>query len=165
MSPIHPAGTLGFFGLPGHLEMIIILVILLLLFGRRLPEVARSLGDGIREFKKGVQDVTSDASPNQPSQQQGQGNQPAQFTQGTPAQHHPPGQAAGQTAGQASGQGHGQGYQQPAHQQSQAPTQQAAGTQPTSTGSPVQPPAGGDERRVSQDPHPTPATGGGHPSG
>ncbi|MEM0983336.1 MAG: twin-arginine translocase TatA/TatE family subunit [Planctomycetota bacterium] len=66
--------VLGFFGLPGHFEMIIILVVLLLLFGRRLPEVARSLGDGIREFKKGVREVTEDppqqTNYQQPPQQQ-----------------------------------------------------------------------------------------------
>ena len=33
---------------------LIILVILLLLFGRRLPGIARSLGQGITEFKKGL---------------------------------------------------------------------------------------------------------------
>lgn len=32
-------------------------VIALLLFGRRLPEVGRSLGRGISEFKKGLKDV------------------------------------------------------------------------------------------------------------
>ncbi len=32
----------------------------LLLFGKRLPEVARSLGKGISEFKKGLHDVQSE---------------------------------------------------------------------------------------------------------
>ncbi len=32
-------------------------MIALLLFGSRLPQVARSVGDGIREFKKGLKDV------------------------------------------------------------------------------------------------------------
>jgi sec-independent protein translocase protein TatA len=36
-------------------EMIILLVVLLLVFGaRRLPEMGRSLGKGMREFKEGV---------------------------------------------------------------------------------------------------------------
>jgi sec-independent protein translocase protein TatA len=41
----------------GPWEIIIILVVALLLFGRRLPEVGRSLGRGIVEFKKGLRGV------------------------------------------------------------------------------------------------------------
>lgn len=40
-------------GISGH-EMIIFGVIALLLFGKRLPEVARSLGKGVTEFKRGL---------------------------------------------------------------------------------------------------------------
>ncbi|MBI4549515.1 MAG: twin-arginine translocase TatA/TatE family subunit [Candidatus Omnitrophica bacterium] len=40
--------------LPGPLELALILAVLLLLFGaKRIPEMARSFGEGIREFKKG----------------------------------------------------------------------------------------------------------------
>ena len=42
---------------PGPAEMMIILVIGVLLFGKRLPEVGRSLGKGIVEFKKGVRGI------------------------------------------------------------------------------------------------------------
>ena len=42
---------------PGPTEMIIILVIAVLLFGKRLPEVGRSLGKGLVEFKKGVRGI------------------------------------------------------------------------------------------------------------
>ena len=42
---------------PGPMEMLIIAGIALLLFGKRLPEVARSLGKGIVEFKKGVRGI------------------------------------------------------------------------------------------------------------
>lgn len=42
---------------PGPMEMMIILVIAVLLFGKRLPEVGRSLGKGIVEFKRGVSGV------------------------------------------------------------------------------------------------------------
>jgi sec-independent protein translocase protein TatA len=39
----------------GPLELVIILVIVLIIFGaRRIPEVGRSLGSGMREFKDGI---------------------------------------------------------------------------------------------------------------
>ncbi len=44
----------------GTTEVIVILVLALLLFGRRLPEVGRSLGRGIVEFKKGVKGIEDD---------------------------------------------------------------------------------------------------------
>ncbi|MFG0242330.1 MAG: twin-arginine translocase TatA/TatE family subunit [Phycisphaerales bacterium JB054] len=51
--------TLGF-NLPGNSELLIILAIGLLLFGKRLPEVGRSLGKGITEFKRGLKDINDD---------------------------------------------------------------------------------------------------------
>jgi len=41
-------------GMPGGWELWIVLIIILLLFGRRIPQVARSLGQGISQFKKGL---------------------------------------------------------------------------------------------------------------
>ena len=48
--------TLAFW-MPGPWELAIIAIIALILFGRRLPEVGKSLGKGIVEFKKGLKDV------------------------------------------------------------------------------------------------------------
>jgi sec-independent protein translocase protein TatA len=42
---------------PGLPQILIVLVIVLLLFGNRLPAVARSLGRSLIEFKKGVKEV------------------------------------------------------------------------------------------------------------
>ncbi|MEX2286216.1 MAG: twin-arginine translocase TatA/TatE family subunit [Planctomycetaceae bacterium] len=44
----------------GTTELLIVGIIALLLFGKRLPEVARSLGKGITEFKKGVAGIEDD---------------------------------------------------------------------------------------------------------
>ena len=51
--PVFPA----FITLPGGPEWIVLLVLGLLIFGRRLPEVGRSLGRGIVEFKRGIKGI------------------------------------------------------------------------------------------------------------
>jgi len=52
---------MAFFTTGGY-EWIIVLIVALLLFGRRLPEVMRSMGKGIKEFKKGLHDVEDEVS-------------------------------------------------------------------------------------------------------
>jgi sec-independent protein translocase protein TatA len=57
------------FGL-GPMEVMIVGVIAILLFGNRLPEVAKSIGKGFNEFKKGmhgIEDEINSASRNSPS--------------------------------------------------------------------------------------------------
>ncbi|PYO36017.1 MAG: twin-arginine translocase TatA/TatE family subunit [Candidatus Rokuibacteriota bacterium] len=50
------------FGL-GYQELLLILVIVLILFGaQRLPDLARSLGSSVKEFKKGINEVKDDTS-------------------------------------------------------------------------------------------------------
>jgi sec-independent protein translocase protein TatA len=62
--------TLAFgIGPLGPWEILIILVIALLIFGKRLPEVGKSMGKGIVEFKKGLQgieDEVEDATRDKP---------------------------------------------------------------------------------------------------
>lgn len=52
--------TLAFIQNFGVMEWAIIAVIALLIFGRRLPEVGKSLGKGIVEFKKGLKGIEDD---------------------------------------------------------------------------------------------------------
>lgn len=49
------------FGPIGWPEIIIILIVALLLFGaKRLPEIGKSMGKAIKEFKKSFKDVTDE---------------------------------------------------------------------------------------------------------
>jgi sec-independent protein translocase protein TatA len=53
--------TLGFFQNMGGGSMILIVLVILLLFGaKRIPELARGLGRGIREFKDATKDIQND---------------------------------------------------------------------------------------------------------
>jgi sec-independent protein translocase protein TatA len=61
----------------GPMEMMVVMGIAVLLFGKRLPEVGRSLGKGIVEFKKGLQGVGDEFDLTSPS--------PGASVSGTPA--------------------------------------------------------------------------------
>jgi len=100
-----------FFGPVSPTALIVILVLALLIFGKRLPEVAKSMGKGIVEFKKGMKGIEDDIEkpippPSQPYYPQNQYQQPY-------------GQQQQQ---QQYGQGQSQpySYQQPPTQQGQA---------------------------------------------
>jgi sec-independent protein translocase protein TatA len=63
---------------PGPLEIIILLVIVLLIFGpKRLPDLGRSMGRGMREFKDSVTGKDSDD------------DEPPRLAQSEPAQPEP----------------------------------------------------------------------------
>jgi sec-independent protein translocase protein TatA len=45
----------------GWQEILLVLVIVLLLFGaKRLPEIGRAIGKGIKEFKQGLREIDKD---------------------------------------------------------------------------------------------------------
>jgi sec-independent protein translocase protein TatA len=51
----------GFIGVP---ELIVLAIVLLLIFGpKRLPEIGKSMGKGMREFKESVSGITGDDAP------------------------------------------------------------------------------------------------------
>ena len=50
-------------GMIGGWEMVVILAVVLMLFGaKKLPELAKGLGQGIKEFKKATREVTDEVS-------------------------------------------------------------------------------------------------------
>jgi sec-independent protein translocase protein TatA len=54
------------FGL-GPPEIFVILVLLLVLFGaKRLPELGRSIGQGMREFRKSMREISEDIDESDP---------------------------------------------------------------------------------------------------
>lgn len=55
------------FGNLGFPEILIIMVIVLLLFGaKRIPEIAGSMGKGIKEFKKNINEATREVDIDAP---------------------------------------------------------------------------------------------------
>jgi sec-independent protein translocase protein TatA len=77
-------------GLDNPLHIAFLVVILLLVFGaKRLPEIGRSLGSGMREFKQSVTGETQQAQPTLPTGAQQQPAPPAQAPSQSPDAHVP----------------------------------------------------------------------------
>ena len=49
----------------GHWELLLIVLVIFILFGHRLPSVMRSLGRGVVEFKEGMAGVNKDDEPSE----------------------------------------------------------------------------------------------------
>lgn len=64
------------FGFPSWIEVTIILAIILLLFGKRLPGAMNALGKSIVEFKKGAREDSDEESSTLPPQDSDQDKQP-----------------------------------------------------------------------------------------
>jgi len=57
---------LALFGPVGTTELIIILVIVVLIFGvNKIPQLGKGLGEGIRNFKSSIKEVTADSDKKQ----------------------------------------------------------------------------------------------------
>jgi len=67
-------------GIPGGIEIYVILIIVLILFGRRLPGVARSLGQGISSFKKGLNEPLDEEEKKQEPKNEAPDAEPSKTT-------------------------------------------------------------------------------------
>jgi sec-independent protein translocase protein TatA len=77
-------------GIFGGWEVVLIFAVVLILFGaKKLPELAKGLGTGIKEFKKATREVTDEIQnppPETPQAKVTNGSQPAPQPQSTVAQ-------------------------------------------------------------------------------
>ena len=52
---------------PGPWELMVILLLVMVVFGaKRLPEIGRGMGKGIREFKKSLREISEDENDDNP---------------------------------------------------------------------------------------------------
>ncbi len=64
---VAPCGILGvaIFGVVGPVGLVIVFLVLLLLFGHRLPAAMRGLGGSVSEFKKGLEETDNENQDHQ----------------------------------------------------------------------------------------------------
>lgn len=56
--------SLVFFLIPGPMQIVLVVLVILLLFGgKKIPELMRGLGSGIKEFKDASKDESKDVDP------------------------------------------------------------------------------------------------------
>jgi sec-independent protein translocase protein TatA len=72
------SAVFGFLPNLGTGELIVLLIIGVLLFGRKLPDVGRYLGKGIVEFKKGIKGIEDDVDGSHPAASSPQASAPAE---------------------------------------------------------------------------------------
>ena len=51
------------FGGFGWMEITLVLVVAVIIFGRKLPDVSRSIGRGLRELQRGLHDIKDEVDP------------------------------------------------------------------------------------------------------
>ena len=114
----------------GFPELIIIFLVLLLVFGaKRIPEIARGIGKGIREFKNATNEISREIEA---EGQNRQINQPQAPQQGAPQPRQ----------GQ-------QQQQQSAQQASSESTAPNAGNEPTASATEASPASDSDQKETS----------------
>jgi len=81
----------------GPFELVLIFLAILLIFGaKRIPEIARGLGKGIKEFKSATSEISKELNVNEPANR----IHPTPPTQGASAPRNDPAETAHQAGGQ-----------------------------------------------------------------
>ena len=63
-------GPIGLLGPIGTTELIIILVIVVLIFGvNKIPQLGKGLGEGIRNFKSSIKEISAEADKKPPEEE------------------------------------------------------------------------------------------------
>ncbi len=88
--PAHHTSTNTTMGSLGPFELVLIFLAILLIFGaKRIPEIARGLGKGIKEFKAATNEISRELNVNEPANR----IHPAPPSQGQAAPRQPEQQA------------------------------------------------------------------------